>query len=487
MMAKAWLCGILLAVPIVGFVVAEGIQARFNSQLRSEARRQVPDVAPERLALLTVDTICTESNPDISDLCAAYGRLDVMSTGATVTAVAGILLVLLIAVAGGIARGNRNTLVWVFRPGLYVTAAILTMLISAHAALLMAAIYFGESALINRVHVGIVLAVGVGAVGGVVAVARSAFSVVKRAETLAIGKTISREVAPQLWGVIEASAKRLGALLPEKVVIGVDPTFFVTEADVITQSGRLSGRTLYCSMPLARILTVDEFTAIIGHELGHFRGADTKFSERFYPIYRGAGDALGGLQAAGGEGWGVVALLPAMAVFGYFLEAFAVAESRLSRERELVADQAGASVSSETVMAAALVKVHAYAGVWNDVQQAAAEALGKGRTLGNASKTFADAITQGATHEAISALSESRLSHPTDSHPPLAARLESLQVSLESVSDAALAVTPQASAATLIPDLEKWEEEISASYQALMARQLGLEVQAAELEEKISI
>jgi Zn-dependent protease with chaperone function len=361
------------------------------------------------------------------------------------------------------------------------------MLISAHAALLMAAIYFGESALINRVHVGIVLAVGVGAVGGVVAVARSAFSVVKRAETLAIGKTISREVAPQLWGVIEASAKRLGALLPEKVVIGVDPTFFVTEADVITQSGRLSGRTLYCSMPLARILTVDEFTAIIGHELGHFRGADTKFSERFYPIYRGAGDALGGLQAAGGEGWGVVALLPAMAVFGYFLEAFAVAESRLSRERELVADQAGASVSSETVMAAALVKVHAYAGVWNDVQQAAAEALGKGRTLGNASKTFADAITQGATHEAISGLSESHLSHPTDSHPPLAARLESLQVSLESVSDAALAVTPQASAATLIPDLEKWEEEISASYQALMARQLGLEVQAAELEEKISI
>jgi Zn-dependent protease with chaperone function len=49
-----------------------------------------------------------------------------------------------------------------------------------------------------------------------------------------------------------------------------------------------------------------------------------------------------------------------MAVLGYFLEAFAVAERRLGRERELVADQAGASVTSERVMATALVKVHAY-------------------------------------------------------------------------------------------------------------------------------
>ena len=144
-------------------------------------------------------------------------------------------------------------------------------------------------------------------------------------------------------------------------------------------------------MPLARLLTTDEFTAVIGLELGHFKGSDTKFSERFYPIYRGTVTSIASLHAAGGEGSGSIALLPAIAILTHFLESFAVAEHKLGRDRELAADQAGALVTDARTMATALVKVHAFSGLWNNLQQAAVEALKEGKLFVNASKTYADA------------------------------------------------------------------------------------------------
>ena len=160
--------------------------------------------------------------------------------------------------------------------------------------------YYGESALIGRIHVGIIAAIGLGALGGIVVIARSTFSVVQKAETFVIGTSVPRTQAPELWSKVEQVAQQMGALRPQNVVLGLDPNFFVTEADVVCISGRLSGRTLYCSLPLSRILTEHEFFAIIGHELGHFKGQDTKFSERFYPTYRGTASSIASLQ----DGWG---------------------------------------------------------------------------------------------------------------------------------------------------------------------------------------
>jgi Zn-dependent protease with chaperone function len=121
-------------------------------------------------------------------------------------------------------------------------------------------------------------------------------------------------------------AQRLDALPPEHIIVGLDPNFFVTEAEVQYPGGTCNGRTLYCSLPLSRILRTEEFIGIIGHELGHFKGEDTKFSQQFFPIYRGTVNSIAALQHSGGQGSGVIALLPAIALFSYFLECFSVAE-----------------------------------------------------------------------------------------------------------------------------------------------------------------
>jgi Zn-dependent protease with chaperone function len=47
---------------------------------------------------------------------------------------------------------------------------------------------------------------------------------------------------------------------------------------------------------------VQELSAVIVHELGHFKGADTAFSLHFYSIYRGTFDSLQGVSEPGNGG-----------------------------------------------------------------------------------------------------------------------------------------------------------------------------------------
>ena len=161
----------------------------------------------------------------------------------------------------------------------------------------MGAIYYGESALFGRIHVFVIVAIGLGALVGVIAIARNAFSLVRKAQTAVIGKALSQSEAPTLWSRVEGIADRLHALHPDNIVLGLDPNFFVTEANVVCLSGSCVGRTLYCSVPLMRILTMREFEAIIGHELGHYKGLDTKYSQKFFPIYRGTANTISELLA----------------------------------------------------------------------------------------------------------------------------------------------------------------------------------------------
>lgn len=484
MVSRAWLLGLVLAVPLIGFGVAVAIKAHLNSELRSALRKQNPEASEQQLAQFTMDLLCDDPDPDLRGLCGTNSNLNRISRTAVGAGVVGLSLLLLIRLAGGLARSSRTLLVALFRPGLYLTALFLIGLILVHAAVAIAAIYYGESALVGRIHVGVIAAIGLGALAGVWAMSRSTFSLVRKAQTFVIGKTLTREQAPQLWKQIDGTAQRLDALKPDNLVVGLDPNFFVTEADVTCLSGDLNGRTLYCSLPLCRILSKEELTAIVGHELGHFKGQDTRFSKRFYPIYRGTATSISALQSAGGEGSGTIALLPALAVLSYFLECFSVAESRLSRERELAADKAASSVTSPRTVGTALVKLHAFTGMWQGLQEAAANALRQGKAFVNASRTYAEVVGQNAAPEALEGIAEAHLSHPTDSHPPLSVRLQSLQVGFNDVVADALAVSPAEPAITQVPDAERQEEEISGAYQLLLARQLGIDLEEASKAKK---
>ena len=296
MSSKLWLFGIILCVPLIGFGVAEGIQAYFNSQLRSAVKKEFKDLDSNALSRLSIDDICKEPAPELSDLCETNHHMNLMSYGAIAAGAVGLALLIIIRIVGSVAKNNRKLLLYFFKPGLYLTALTLVGLMIVHAAIAMAAIYYGESALVGRIHVWIIGAIGIGALAGIGILINNAFTLIHDIETKVIGIKVSEEQAPELWRKVKDVANQLGVLSPDQIVLGLDPNFFVTEANVICIDGKLSGRTLYCSLPLCRILNKDELSAVIGHELGHFKELDTKFSQKFFPIYRGTASAIVSLQ-----------------------------------------------------------------------------------------------------------------------------------------------------------------------------------------------
>lgn len=482
MARRIWLLFLLLALPAIGYGVAAGVQSHFGSELRAAVHKQYPNVSAERLNKLTISLACQRDRTDLPEICSTNDGLVLMKRGALGVIAAGILLLLLIKLVGLLTRGNRTLLVLAFVPGLYLTTLALVGIIIVHAAIAIGIIYYLTAVFLGIIPTGILFAIGLGAAVGIWAMARATLSVVQKSQTYVVGSELSREEAPLLWSRVEELANSIGALHPHHIIVGLDPNFFVTEAKVACLSGNVSGRTLYCSLALCRILSKSEMSAVVGHELGHYKGKDTKFSKRFYPVYRGTTEAIASLHAAGGEGIHALALIPAIAVLGYFLESFSVAEHRLGRERELAADKIGAGVTDVATMATALVKVHAFTAYWASLQEAAADALKRGNMFINASKIYAETCAQNAGASVLQGIAERHTSHPTDTHPSLGERLKNLRTSLQEVSPAALDIPPADCAVEYVADYEAKEEEISESYQLLLAQSLGISLGTEPVE-----
>src|SRR5260221_8353144 len=149
MASRVLLFGLLLGVPAVGVGVSAAIQAHFSSELRSTLRKEMPDIDPERVAQFVVflEKTCAESPREHPNLCATNSNLGLMRRAAIGAGLVGLGLLIAIRLAGALARSSRTLLVVTFKPGLYLTVVVLIGLIMVHAAVAMAAIYFGESAL----------------------------------------------------------------------------------------------------------------------------------------------------------------------------------------------------------------------------------------------------------------------------------------------------------------------------------------------------
>ncbi|MGY2374677.1 M48 family metalloprotease [Pseudomonas sp. SDO524_S393] len=244
------------------------------------------------------------------------------------------------------------------------------------------------------------------------------------------GLVVTPEQAPGLWAQVRSLASRLEALAPDHIVVSLTQGFYVTssEATVLPAETRLRGRTLHVPLLHLGLLDRGEVDAVIGHELAHFAGDDTEYSLRFLPIYDGIQRSLNGLFTTMlfSDALQSRLMRPAFMLGLFFIQRFDHAVNHWSRERELLADAAGARVAGAQAAASALLRVTV---LHHPLEEALIALCEKAiaEDLPDATLTALQDCVLQFPAEAL----EIHQPHPTDSHPSNGERLQALSVHVE--------------------------------------------------------
>ncbi len=496
MIAKILLLLMVFAIPIVGISSSKLMQSKFDETVREDFTASLIEEKKNGLSQdeyekysavisqLTLPLLCESDTfgPSLKDSCLNYNLIKSIELGSYVASAIGLLIIFYIFIAGLFARISRYLLLLLFKPGIYVTLFLSCILILINAGITVATLYYLPVVYFGRFYPIMLLIISVGALAGVVKMMGVMFKMVKKVEAFETGIQITKEEQPKLWEHVSHLAKSVGTNPPQNIILGLEPNFYVTEANVNCLGKRLTGRTMYLSLPLMRILNEKEIRSVIGHELGHFIGLDTRFSTQFYPIYRGISEAMEGMQSlSSGENDSsamILSLIPAMGILGFFLSAFSIAENKISRERELAADKIGAKISDAPALATALLKLHAFSDCWLEIQKKNAEMLQEdGSYIPNQSLTFQSLAQKIANPDLFKSLNDTCTSHPTDSHPPLSIRLTNLGIKIADVQASALNFDSVESGINLFNEAEKIENQISVFQSLLLARRLGIDIE----------
>lgn len=252
-------------------------------------------------------------------------------------------------------------------------------------------------------------------------------------------RKVTPEECPKLWAVVKECAAKLGTTPPDNLLIGIQPTFYVSEFLIrFGENQSVQGRTLFLSASMLRQLNAEEVVAVIGHELGHFIGADTQLTREFYPLRYKAlqtADALGN-----GKWWTRSSFQLAL----IFLWNFGHVERRVSRARELRADLKSAELASKEIAARSLVRIHVLVDAFN---RRISDAI-RGEETGMLHAPLSEYVSRRLAEENQfwTGLLQARMAHPLDSHPTLHERLTALGSSFTRDQALEAASTPIVSA-----------------------------------------
>jgi Zn-dependent protease with chaperone function len=473
MKKSAMLTVFLLAAPVLALTVSSLCEQKMNAELRKEIVAQRSDVTEAELRGVTVRRLLADQDPsELGSVRVQIRHFDLMRIGSVALIAVVLLYYAALWAAGRLAVRDRHVLLRVFKPGFFAASALLVVTTIVNAALLMSAIYYGESYIIGAIHVRIIGLIGIGAVVGAFGIIKALVTSRKKATTAVFGKVLPESDHPRIWSEVRSLAEGIGSLPPEHIIMGLDPTFFVTEGEVVCLDGQVNGRTMFISAPLCRLLEASHFRAIVGHELGHFKGEDTVFSQKFYPVYRGLLLSLAGLERSGGTM--SLAVVPTKMMLATVLDSFAKAETKLSRERELAADSVAVSVTDSRTFAVALTRIIVSAPYWQHLEEEYVRWSRTDQAIPNVSAFIAERAFEGSGQAMLDELGRGKMSHPTDTHPTLTARLEAVGTNLVDIKDAIFQEAKDSPAIAIVDKADTIEAKLSDSYRESLSRRYDL-------------
>lgn len=465
----------MLAVPIGAFVLANYNKANLDAQFLKAVSGNNEQVAT---ALhnkgVSFESFCAaDTTGQYAKVCSAIDEIHYFEWGALAACILGLTalgLAIFVPVAAG---RNRRWLALAFSPTVRIVTFAVGVSFCVQAVLAAHGLYILETQAVGRFHVQLIGAIGIGGIVAGFLVLKSTFSIFRHKPMLIVGQRLDSSQEPAFFARLVDLASKTGAAVPANVVVGLEPNFFVTSAPVqlVGEPQSLQGNTLYLSAPLCRMLTTAELDAVVGHEFGHFSGQDTLYSMRFAPAYRTLHDAMLAVARQASLGGLVSAMaLPASSMLNFCLLQFARPERRISREREHLADQAGASIGGPMPLATALLKVGMYVPLWGPAIGSAVDLLNDGKAYKNLAETFASMSLDYGSSDQTAKLQDvagAAMAHPTDTHPTTRERIAALSLDLDAISAEHISAAAGQSALS-ITALAAVEEALSETYHRLL-------------------
>jgi hypothetical protein len=230
-----------------------------------------------------------------------------------------------------------------------------------------------------------------------------------------------------------------------------------------------TGRTLFVSLSLLKVMHGAQADAVMAHEMAHFSGEDTVFSKQISPLLNRFEIYLQALHAGGLSKPVFYFMLCFRALFEWSL-------GQRRREREFRADRIAADCTSPADMAGALVKVAAYSQYRGKVEQELFDQEQVLETLNISHQIAAGFPRFATTLVAEDKLKEAATAHPFDSHPPLEQR----------VAAVGLPLTPDSTNAILQSQPDgRWYHNIAGAAELEQQQWAAYEAKFREFHEKI--
>ena len=248
----------------------------------------------------------------------------------------GTFLMLIIFGTRAFAGSDRERMSRVFGPAVQSVVLLLAMSVLAQTGLFIYVALIVELQALQGVNFVILVPVAAAALTTCWVLLRAAFTIIQNKPVTVRAIKLQSVNEPALFALVTSVARTLQTEPPANIIVGLDPVFFVTEAEVVIAGSAepFTGRTIYLSLGLTKIFTGGELRAIVGHELAHFIGQDLAYSIRFAPIFARLRRTIASLDQPAGLA-SDVGRLPMIAALSTCMLEFETAERSVGRAREL--------------------------------------------------------------------------------------------------------------------------------------------------------
>src|SRR5262245_37967839 len=232
------------------------------------------------------------------------------------------------------------------------------------------------------------------------------------------GPKLTRDEHPKLFEEIEAVARATKQAMPAEVYLVGDVNAWVTQRGGIMGFG--SRRVMGLGLPLMRILTCSQFSAVLAHEFGHYHGGDTKIGPWIYKTRAAIGRTLNSL---GNRGW-------LQAPFRWYGTMFLRVTHAVSRRQEFIADALAARTVGARPLKDGLCRVHKVAPAFDYYWRSECAPVFNAGFLPPLADGFDEFISAGHIADSMHRRLEAQLADgkadPYDTHPPLRERIAAI-------------------------------------------------------------